>query len=106
MNHHDLELFLDCFDPQYHSVQPLHPDRSFTGREQVRRNWTYALGPASDFRADLLATAVNEDDVWTEWRWTGTRSDGTVRDQRGVVIYRLASDRIVSGRLYMADVAE
>ena len=37
-NRHDLDSFVDCFDPAYRSEQPVHPDRAFTGREQVRRS--------------------------------------------------------------------
>ena len=28
-NQHDLEAFLDCFDPDYQSEQPSHPHRAF-----------------------------------------------------------------------------
>jgi hypothetical protein len=38
-NHHDLDAFVGCFDPDYRSEQPLHPDRAFAGSEQVRANW-------------------------------------------------------------------
>jgi hypothetical protein len=37
-NGHDLDAFVACFDPQYRSEQPVHPDRAFVGSEQVRSN--------------------------------------------------------------------
>ena len=37
-NRHDLDAFLACFDSDYRSEQPVHPDRAFTGSEQVRGN--------------------------------------------------------------------
>jgi hypothetical protein len=35
---HDLDAFVNCFDPEYESEQLVHPDRAFLGREQVRKN--------------------------------------------------------------------
>lgn len=101
-NRHDLEAFLDCFDPDYESLQPLAPASSFRGRENVRERWAKTLVPGSDFRADLLAVVVERATAWTEWHWHGTRPDGSARDERGVIIYGIAGNRIVSGRLYMA----
>jgi hypothetical protein len=34
-----LDAFVACFDPQYRSEQPVHPDRALVGSEQVRKNW-------------------------------------------------------------------
>jgi hypothetical protein len=36
-NRHDLEGFLDCFDPDHKSSQPFFPDRSFRGRRTCAR---------------------------------------------------------------------
>ena len=101
-NRHDLEAFLECFDPGYESEQPLHPELSFRGRESVRERWSANFAAMPDFRADLLALAVDGDLAWTEWHWHGTRSDGSRRDERGVIVYRIRGDRIASGRLYMS----
>jgi hypothetical protein len=38
MNAHDLDAFVALFAPDYDSAQPAHPDRAFTGSEQVRVN--------------------------------------------------------------------
>ena len=35
MNRHDLAAFVACFDPDYESEQPAHPDRRFRGVAQV-----------------------------------------------------------------------
>jgi len=37
-NARDIEAFLACIAPDYQSDQPLHPDRGFQGRDQVRKN--------------------------------------------------------------------
>ncbi|WUV53224.1 nuclear transport factor 2 family protein [Amycolatopsis sp. NBC_01480] len=43
INRHDLDALTACFAPVYESTFPAHPSRSFTGRDQVRRNWETLL---------------------------------------------------------------
>ena len=106
MNQHDLEAFLTCFDPDYRSEQPAHPNRGFGGREQVEKNWTALFEGIPDFHAELLATATEGDTLWSEWRWTGTRLNEAPLDMRGVTLFGIQNGRIVSGRLYMEEVEE
>jgi ketosteroid isomerase-like protein len=49
INRHDLDALTACFAPVYASTFPAHPARSFTGRDQVRRNWEtiFATGSTS-----------------------------------------------------------
>ena len=54
-NSHDLDAFVACFDSDYRSEQPVHPDRAFTGSEQVRRNWAAVFDGVPDLRADWCA---------------------------------------------------
>ena len=42
--------------------------------------------------------------TWTDWRCSGTRSDGQAFEMRGVTLFEVADDQIVAGRLYMEDV--
>jgi ketosteroid isomerase-like protein len=104
VNRHDLDAFLDCFDSSYRSEQPVHPDWAFTGREQVRQNWTAVFDGVPDIRAELLRSAEAGDTRWAEWYWQGTRIDGTQLEMRGVTIFGIKHDRITWGRLYMEDV--
>jgi ketosteroid isomerase-like protein len=106
MNQHDLEAFLACFDPDYRSEQPAHPNRGFGGREQVEKNWTALFKGIPDFHAELRASATEGDTLWTEWRWTGTRADEAPLDIRGVALFGIENGRIASGRLYMEEVEE
>ena len=105
-NHHDLEAFLECFDPRYQSEQPAHPTLAFIGREQVQKNWSMIFSSVPDFRSELLRAASMVDTVWAEWRWYGTRDDGTRLDMRGVTIFGVRDDRVTWGRLYMESVQE
>ena len=104
MNAHDLDAFVDCFDPDYESDQPAHPDRHFIGREQVRRNWTSMFAGLPDFHAEVLRVIGDDDTLWVEWHWTGTRQDGTSLDARGACIFGIRKDLITWGRLYIEDV--
>jgi hypothetical protein len=57
MNAHDIEAFLACFQDDYESEQPAHPDRAFQGREQVRSNWSAIFEGVPDFRSELLRSS-------------------------------------------------
>lgn len=104
MNRHDLTAFLACFDEDYQSEQPVHPDRGFGGRAQVEKNWSNIFSGMPDFHAELLRSAEDEGAGWAEWRWTGTRADGKPMDLRGVTIFGVRASRLTWGRLYMENV--
>ena len=106
MNHHNLEAFLDCFDPNYRSEQPAHPQLAFSGSDQVRKNWSSIFNGVPDFQAELLGSAVSDDTVWSEWHWQGTQDGGTRLNMRGVMILGVQDGRIKWGRLYMEQIEE
>jgi len=107
MNAHDLEAFVGCFAEDYHSEQPAHPSRNFSGRDKVRENWAGVFSGVPDFEADLVSAAVSDDGVEIgEWRWSGKHVDGSPFAMRGVTVLGIANDRIAWGRLYMEVVEE
>lgn len=106
LNAHDLEAFLACFDEDYASEQPAHPDRAFQGREQVRTNWSAVFEGVPDFRSELLRAAVDGEIVWSEWRWRGTQSDGAPLDMAGVMVCGVRDGRMAWARLYMEPVEQ
>jgi len=53
-NTHDIKLLIECFDESYSSEQPVHPDRTFNGQEQVKKNWASNFAEMPDFSAHLL----------------------------------------------------
>lgn len=101
LNQHDLEAFLACFDPNYQSAQPAHPNRGFGGKEQVAKNWAAMFESFPDFEADLLRHSAQERVVWGEWRWRATGLE-----MAGVSVMGVEGDRIVWARLYMEEVEE
>jgi hypothetical protein len=106
INGHDLDAFVACFAPDYQSAQPMHPDRVFTGSDQVRKNWSKVFSGIPDIEAEILRKAVAGDTVWSEWRWQGTQSGGIPWHMAGVIIVGVQNDQIAWGRLYMEPVDE
>jgi hypothetical protein len=106
MNAHDIDRFLDCFAADYHSEQPAHPDRAFSGREQVRENWSAIFADVPDLQAELLRTAGSDGQEWGEWWIHGTRQDGSRMELRGVIINGIEDDHVAWARLYLELVEE
>jgi ketosteroid isomerase-like protein len=104
MNAHDIDRFVSLFAPDYDSRQPVHPDRAFVGRDQVRANWSAVFAGVPDFRADLVATAVEADTLWSEWHWHGTHEDGTRLDMAGVIVCGVQGGTLAWARLYVEPV--
>ena len=106
LNRHDLDAFVACFASDYRSEQPLHPDRAFQGRDQVRQNWAAVFAGMPDVQWDLLRSAVSGDVVWIEVSGRGTRlSDGAHVALGGVLINQVQNEHIVSARIYFDEIA-
>jgi ketosteroid isomerase-like protein len=103
-NDHDLDAIVACFATDYVNETPAHPGRGFQGREQVRRNWTQILGGVPDLTARVLALAVDDETVWSEWEMAGTRRDGAAHLMRGVNIFVVTGSLIRSARFYLEPV--
>ena len=106
LNQHDLDSFVDCFDPDYHSEQPVHSERAFSGREQVRKNWSAMFSGTPDFRSELLSAASDGETGWAEFHWSGRRTDATRFEMRGMTIFGIRDERIAWQRLYMEEVEQ
>ena len=66
-NDHDIEAVAGCFAAHYRNETPVHPQRGFTGRDQVRRNWEQIFAAIPDLTVKVLRCAVDGDTAWTEW---------------------------------------
>jgi mannose-6-phosphate isomerase-like protein (cupin superfamily) len=101
MNSHDVEKMLALFDPGYQSTQPLHPERDFTGSEGVRKNWTAIFNDVPDFHAELIASSVTGNTAFTQWRWSGTRKNGSPFSMLGIIVMDIAKGKIAGARVFM-----
>jgi ketosteroid isomerase-like protein len=106
MNAHDIDALVACFEEDYRSDQPAHPDRSFRGRDQVRENWSAVFAGVPDFAAELVRAAADGDVEWSEWRWRGTQADGTLLDIAGVIVGGVRDGRLSWARLYIEPVEQ
>ncbi len=104
INRHDLDELVSHFHEDYESIQPVHPERSFCGRDRVRENWEWVFQRFSDFRAQVIDFAVRDCTVWTEWTWQGTAPDGAHVVVRGVMILTVDGDLFRHGKLYLEPV--
>lgn len=103
---HDVDALVECFAPDYVNETPAHPLRGFTGREQVRQNWSAIFAGVPDITTRVVASAVDGRTVWTEWEMSGTRRDGVAHAMAGVIIFTVQDDRIVSARFYLEPVEQ
>jgi hypothetical protein len=101
LNRHDPDAMLECFDPDYRSEQPAHPNRGFGGKDQVHKNWSGMFESFPDFHAEVIRQSTEGDTSWSEWHWTATGLH-----MAGVIVMGIKDDRISWARLYMEPVEE
>ncbi|GAC1323033.1 MAG: hypothetical protein NVSMB13_02350 [Mycobacteriales bacterium] len=104
VNEHDLDAVAGCFAADYRNETPAHPERDFTGRDQVRRNWEQIFAGVPDVRATVVRVTADSDTAWSEWEHTGTRRDGSRHLMRGVVIFGVVDDAATWARFYLEPV--
>jgi ketosteroid isomerase-like protein len=103
-NDHDVEGIVSCFSDEYVNVTPCHPARGFTGREQVRRNWTPILGAVPDLVAEVGDFVEDGDRIWSEWEMRGTRRDGQPHLMRGVLVFTVRDGLATHLRFFLEPV--
>jgi hypothetical protein len=105
-NDHDLDALAGCFAVNYRNETPAHPERSFAGRDQVRKNWTQIFAAVPDVHAEVLRCVEDGDTVWSEWEHRGTRPDGSAHVMRGVVIFGVEGGLASWARFYLEPVQD
>ena len=107
MNRHDAAGMATMFRPDYRSEQPAHPNRGFSVAAQVQTNWSQMFAGVPDMRGECVADTDDGSTAWTEWRWTGTRVNGSPFGMNGVIILGLGEDGLITwGHLYMEPVEQ
>jgi ketosteroid isomerase-like protein len=105
-NAHDIDALVACFAPEYRNETPVHPERSFTGRDQVRSNWEQIFAAIPDVTTEVVRSSVDGDTIWSEWEHRGTRPDGSQHVMRGVVIFGVQDGLAAWARFYLEPVQE
>jgi hypothetical protein len=107
MNRHDVEGMVALFSPHYRSEQPIHPQRGFSGRDQVAVNWAQMFEGIPNLEAGVVKESTDGTTSWSEWVWRGAHRDGTPFLMKGVSVMGLDEDgRIAWARLYMEEVEQ
>lgn len=103
-NAHDVDAVAACFAEDYENETPVHPGRSFRGREQVRQNWEQIFAFVPDLRAEVRRSVIDGQTAWTEWEMSGTRRDGTAHQMRGIVLFGVRDGVAQWARFYLEPV--
>jgi len=103
-NGHDIDAVAACFAEDYENQTPVHPGRSFRGREQVRQNWEQIFAFVPDLRTEVTRSAIDGETAWTEWEMRGTRRDGTAHHMRGIVLFGVCDGVAQWARFYLEPV--
>ncbi|MGQ0604724.1 MAG: nuclear transport factor 2 family protein [Anaerolineales bacterium] len=99
-NDHDIETLAELLHADYESINPLHPERNFWGREDALRSWRAIFEAVPDFHAKLIRCAVDSDGIWTEWQWRGAHVLGQAFNAGGVIVFGLDCDQLRWARVY------
>jgi ketosteroid isomerase-like protein len=106
INAHDPSAMTAVIAPEYRSEQPAHPNRGFSGRDQVDKNWSLLFTGVPDLRAEVLTAVDDGTTSFSEWEFLGHYGDGAVFHERGIMLLRLRDDLIASARMYFEEVEE
>jgi ketosteroid isomerase-like protein len=106
VNRHDLDSMAGCFAIDFVNETPVHPARSFRGRDQVRKNWAQIFAAVPDLEAELLGSTTDGEVVWTEWEMRGTRVDNGTHLMRGVAVFKFGNEQFTSVRFYLEPVEQ
>jgi ketosteroid isomerase-like protein len=99
---HEPDRVAECFRTDCRFDLPVHPARSFTGRDQARQNWSMIFATVPDLRIDLVDAIHDGDTCWAEWEYSGTRTDGTPHLMRGVTVITVdETGRLRAARFYV-----
>ncbi|MEX0626943.1 MAG: nuclear transport factor 2 family protein [Chloroflexota bacterium] len=75
ISRHDPDAVAACFAEDYEDEAPARRGEVVRGRDEVRANFARMFTSMPDVTAGILRLAERENEVWMEWRLSGTRDD-------------------------------
>ena len=100
ISRHDPDAVAACFAEDYADEAPARRGEVVRGRDEVRASFVRMFTSMPDVNAAIIRLAERENEVWMEWRLSGTRDDGMIMDFVGVNIYGVAGGTFRWGRIY------
>lgn len=100
ISRHDPGLAAACFAEDYEDEAPARRGELVRGRDEVRANIARLIASMPDVNAMILDLVERGDEVWMEWRLSGTRDDGSAMEFVGVNIFGVERGVFRSGRIY------
>lgn len=101
ISRHDADAVARCFAEDYEDEAPARQGEVVRGRDEVRANFARMFASMPDVNATIIRLAEREDELWMEWRMSGTRDDGTTMDFVGVNIFGVADGTFRWGRIFL-----
>ncbi|MBA2632516.1 MAG: nuclear transport factor 2 family protein [Chloroflexi bacterium] len=100
ISRHDPDAVAFCFAEDYEDEAPARRGEVVRGRDEVRDNFARFFVSVPDLSATVIRLAERENEVWIEWRLSGTRDDGTLMEFVGVNIFGVEDETFRWGRIY------
>jgi limonene-1,2-epoxide hydrolase len=97
---HDPDAVARCFAEDYEDEAPARRGEVVRGRDEVRANFVRMFSSMPDVNAAIIRLAERENELWIEWRMSGTREDGTLMEFVGVNIFGVVNGIFRWGRIY------
>lgn len=100
ISRHDPDAVAACFAEDYEDEAPARRGEVVRGCDEARANFVRLFASIPDVSATIIRLAERENEVWIEWRISGTRDDGTVMEFVGVNIFGVEDETFRWGRIY------
>lgn len=96
-NAHDVEVLLECMTDDgvfYGSAGPEPDGATFKGTEELRSSYSALWSTFPDAAWNDVRHFVSGDRAVTEWRFTGTKADGSKVNVRGCDVFVIRDGKI------------
>lgn len=100
ISRHDPDAVARSFAEDYEDEAPARRGEVVRGRDEVRANFARMFTSMPDVHATIIRLAERENEVWMEWRLSGTRGDGSSMEFVGVNIFGISHGTFAWGRIY------
>jgi hypothetical protein len=106
INQHDLDKLVESLHAEYNEEKPLFPGNYLLDREQTRQQWRALFARVPNLRAEDEQWRVQDEIVWTQWRWYGKEISGKRFELAGTTLFGIEANQILWGRFSLFPVKQ